>query len=104
MTVRQIITGHDDHGNAIFLSDDEVAPTEVGMIPGYKTFELWSTNGERTVPHSGPFPGVPSYFPEQEGVVFRIIVLPPVEDGGADIDTSEESVAEMHFKEPPLIP
>jgi hypothetical protein len=95
MSMRQFITGHDARGNAIFLADDAVTPVEVKMVPGYKTFELWSTEGDRKVPHSGPFPGVPSYFPAEKGVVFRIIVLPPSQEGGTDIDASEESIEEM---------
>lgn len=103
MTMRQFITGHDADGNAIFLSDDEVMPTEVAMIPGYKSFELWSMNGAREVPHSGPFPGVPSYFPDKEGVVFRIIVLPPVADGEAGIEVSQESIDEIQEKLPGFV-
>lgn len=103
MTMRQFITGHDTEGNAVFLSDDEVTPVEVEMIPGYKTFELWSTNGDRSVPHSGPFPGVPGYFPGRDGVVFRTLVLPPVVDGATNIDVSEESIAEIQAKLPGFI-
>lgn len=101
--MRQIITGHDAEGSAIFLSSDQVVPTEIAMIPGYKTFELWSTSSARQVPHFGPFPGVPSYFPDKDGAVFRIIVFPPVADGATDIDASEESIAEIQEKLPGFI-
>lgn len=101
--MRQFITGHDEEGSAVFLSESEVEPTEVAMIPGYKTYELWSTSGQRQVPHSGPFPGVPNYFPGQDGVVFRIIVLPPVADGSTDIDSSEDAIVEMQSKLPGFI-
>jgi len=103
MTVRQIVTGHDEKGDAVFLSDERVEPVKVEMIPGYKTFELWSTNGERTVPHVGPFPGVPSYFPNVEGVVFRMVVLPASQEHAMDININEEAVAELQTKMPGLI-
>lgn len=101
--MRQYITGHDESGCAVFLSDKEVEPTEVAMIPGYKTYELWSTHGVRRVPHSGPYPGVPNYFPERDGVVFRIIVLPPIADDEVTIDLSEAAIAEMQSKLPGFI-
>ncbi|MBN7796209.1 cupin domain-containing protein [Parahaliea mediterranea] len=103
MTMRQIITGHDSEGKAVFLSDEEVVPTEVAMYPGYKTFELWSTDGPRTVPHRGPFPGVPGYFPRRDGVVFRMIVLPPVRDGQAAFEVNEASVAELEATLPGFV-
>jgi mannose-6-phosphate isomerase-like protein (cupin superfamily) len=103
MGVRQIVTGHDADGNAVFLSDGSVEPVQVAMIPGYKTHELWSTHGARSVPHDGPFPGVPSYFPESDGTVFRIIVLPPAQDRVMDVDLSEEAVAEINTKLPGFI-
>lgn len=102
MTFRQIITGHDAEGKAIFISDEAAEATEVAMIPGYKTFELWSTDGPRHVPHIGPPPGVPSYFPAVDGAVFRIIVLPPA-DGDVDIDTSDAAVEELTRKLPGFI-
>lgn len=100
MGLKQFITGHDDEGNAIFLSDEEAVPTEVDLIPGYKTFELWSTDGDRSVPHAGPFPGVPGYFPGRAGSVFRVIELPPMEDGVTPIAMSEGSLDEMQHKLP----
>lgn len=103
MSIRQIVTGHDEQGNAIFLAENEVAPVEVAMIPGYKTFELWSTEGERQVPHTGPFPGVPNYFPGKNGVVFRMLVLPPAPEDGMKVELSDEAVGEMTTKLPGFI-
>ena len=103
MNIRQIVTGHDQQGNAIFLAENEVPPVEVAMIPGYKTFELWSTEGERQVPHTGPLPGVPSYFPQKNGVVFRMLVLPPAQEGGMTVEVSDDAVGEMAAKLPGFI-
>lgn len=103
MSIRQIVTGHDEQGNAIFLAENEVAPVEVAMIPGYKTFELWSTEGERQVPHTGPFPGVPNYFPGKNGVVFRMLVLPPAQGDGMTVELADEAISEMTTKLPGFI-
>lgn len=103
MKVRQIVTGHDEQGNAIFLSENAVSPVEVAMVPGYKTFELWSTDGERQVPHAGPLPGVPNYFPGPSGVVFRMIVLPPAQEGGMLVQLSNDAISEVATKLPGFI-
>ena len=81
--IRQLVTGLDTSGNAIFLEDHPITPVEVAMMPGFKTYELWSTSGPRTVPHSGPRPGVPDYFPQGDGTVFRVIEFPPFLQMGA---------------------
>lgn len=103
MTFRQFITGHDEDGAAIFVSDAEPQATEVSMIPDYKTYELWSTDGPRVVPHNGPLPGVPSYFPQPEGVVFRVIEFPPATSGASGIDFSEDAIDELKTKLPGFI-
>ncbi|CAA0082153.1 Uncharacterised protein [Halioglobus japonicus] len=103
MAVHQFVTGHDSEGNAVFLTDTEVAPVEVSMIPGYKTYELWSTEGERSVPHEGPLPGVPGYFPGRDGSVFRMIVLPPMQDGSTDVVVSEAALNEIDQKLPGFV-
>lgn len=100
MKVHQMVTGHDEQGRAVFLADSEAVPIEVAMIPGYKTYELWSTSGERSVPHSGQFPGVPNYFPAPDGAVFRIIVLPPMPEDDTEVDVSETSLQEIAEKLP----
>ncbi len=103
MKVHQFVTGHDDAGNAVFKAETEVTPVEVSMIPGYKTYELWSTEGARSVPHNGPLPGVPRYFPGRDGSVFRIIVLPPAPDGSTDVAVSEVALDEIQQKLPGFV-
>lgn len=75
--VRQIVTGHSPSGRAIVKRDRMVAPLLVKAIPGYKNFELWSTQGPRRVPHRGPLPKMTRYFPNQNGTVLRYFELPP---------------------------
>jgi mannose-6-phosphate isomerase-like protein (cupin superfamily) len=103
LKVNQYVTGHDSQGNAVFLADSEVSPIEVSMISGYKTYELWSTQGDRSVPHEGPLPGVPGYFPGRDGTVFRIIVLPPTQEGNSGVDASETALNEIDQKLPGFV-
>ena len=36
MDTRLVVTGHDDNGKAVFTSDEQVAPSTVSMMPGYR--------------------------------------------------------------------
>lgn len=103
MPATRIVTGHDDNGKSIFLPDQAVEPVELNAIPGFRTHELWSMEGERKLPHSGVFPGVPSYFPSQDGAVFRMIDFPPTKEGDAGIDMSPKGLAELSEKMPGAI-
>ena len=75
MKVRRVVTGHDARGKSVFIADDVVEPVTVKLLPGFETFELWSTDGARTVPHQGALPGVPSFFPGAQGTVLRLFSL-----------------------------
>ncbi|BFM18016.1 cupin domain-containing protein [Maricurvus nonylphenolicus] len=103
MTVRQVVTGHDETGHSIFISDDQIQANEVRFMPGFQSFELWSTQANRQVPHQGSLPGVPSYFPSREGSVFRMISFPPQAGETPDMQASEDHLAELQTTLPGLL-
>lgn len=93
-TTRRIITGHDEHGKAIFLSDEvlktanpykeDLSPPE-GTIPGFtlihraEGFPTTSVNGPVTEWHGKRIP-----LSNAGGTVCRVVDFPPIgEDGDA---------------------
>ncbi|MEO9469245.1 cupin domain-containing protein [Parasphingorhabdus sp.] len=100
MSSNRIVTGHDADGKSVFLDDQAVEPVQMNAMPGFKTFELWSMGSDKSVPHKGAFPGVPTYFPGEDGTVFRMIDFPPTEEGESGIDLSPEGVEEISGKMP----
>jgi len=72
-----VVTGHDEHGSALFSSDEEAAPVELALVPGFQSFELWSTASTPSIPHHTGSAGAPSYFPPVGGSVFRVVTFPP---------------------------
>ena len=49
-TVRRVVTGHDDYGNAVVLSD---APApRIHEVPGARSWEVWSTDRAPALIHS----------------------------------------------------
>jgi hypothetical protein len=41
-TLRRVVTGHDDYGNSIILSD--APPPRIHEVPGARFSEVWSTD------------------------------------------------------------
>ncbi len=103
MSIRQLVTGNDEQGNAIFLADQVVNPVEGALLPGFKSFELWSTKNGSVVPHKGELNKVENYFPEVNGSVFRVITFPAQVNGQSPFNFSEEAVGEMKTKLPGLM-
>ncbi len=77
LTVRRVVTGHDDAGRAVIVKD-EVAGNIVRKRPGYESCVIWSTesfpadNDDAT---DGATRNVPTSVPN--GTVFRIVRYEP---------------------------
>ena len=68
MQVRQVVTGHDAKGRAVFVRDEQVD----GMpIPGLGELAfLWNADEPATYPNAGNNPGAPGIFPPVGGIRF----------------------------------
>jgi len=86
--IRRVVTGHDARGSALFSNDEEVVPIELALVPGFQSFELWSTAVSPSIPDETGSPGTPSYFPAAGGTVFRVVTFPPDAESvyGTDFD------------------
>jgi hypothetical protein len=68
MQVRQVVTGHDAKGRAVFVRDEQVH----GMpIPGLGEFAfLWSADEPAAYPNAGDNPAAPGIYPPVGGIRF----------------------------------
>jgi hypothetical protein len=68
MQVRQVVTGHDAKGRAVFVRDEQVD----GMpIPGRGELAFpWNADEPATYPNAGNNPGAPGIFPTVGGIRF----------------------------------
>ena len=74
MGIRRVVTGHDENGKAVFVSDDEVE----GSGSGASTARMWAADEIPTYPNSGAVPPAPpQFFPEVGGFRFIIVTYPP---------------------------
>jgi len=104
MKVRRVVTGHDATGRSVFVSDSEVDPLTMAMLPGAEFHRLWGGDEPPNVPCDGREPAVPTYFPGPGGFRFGFFTL-PVAGGGlppGDLDV-QAGMAEVEAKLPGLL-
>ena len=70
MDIRRVVTGHDDHGNAVFVSDEKVPPIRLELMPGFEFHTLWGADRTVRLPDDGTPPEAVRYFPPLGG--FRV--------------------------------
>jgi len=103
MDIRRVVTGHDDAGKAIFVSDEQVAPVTLALLPGSEFHQMWGADSACSFPDDGSRPDGAAYFPPLGGFRFGFFTIPP--DGGAgapaDLDF-EAALAEFDQKLPGL--
>src|SRR5215472_9483724 len=110
MTVRRVVTGHDDAGKAVFASDGLVEPTTVALIPGGAFHLLWGADQPPTFPDDGAPTPQPTYFPPVGGYRFGLFTVPPAAPAAgaatasvpAELDV-EAAFAEVEEKLPGLV-
>ncbi len=83
MDVRRVVTGHDENGRAVFVSDEQVAPVTLALLPGSEFHQIWGSDTTPSFPDDGSRPAAPQYFPSVGGFRFGFFTIPP--DGGAGI-------------------
>jgi len=98
-----VVTGHDEHGKAVFVADEEVPPLTFPLMPGAEFHRLWGGDSTPHFPDDGARPKAPAYFPPIGGFRFGLFTIPP--DGGAgappDLDF-QAAMAEFEEKLPGL--
>lgn len=89
-TVRRVVTGHDQTGKAIVLSDGEPPHvTRSDVQPGLAFYELWNTRqmpAEVTPAEPEPTDLHRDTEPPRNGVVVRFVDIPPEGQDGPDFD------------------
>jgi mannose-6-phosphate isomerase-like protein (cupin superfamily) len=104
MTVRRVVTGHDPWGKARFVSDEQVEPIELALLPGMSFHRLWGADEPPSFPDDGSPPDAHAYFPPVGGFRVGLFTIPP--DGGprapADLDVGA-ALADVEAKLPGLL-
>ena len=92
MRVREVVTGHDAKGRAVFVRDEQV---DAVPIPGLGELAvLWSADEPATYPNAGNNPAAPGIFPPVGGLRFTVATYSPEFEVVAP-----EATPEMHIED-----
>jgi uncharacterized cupin superfamily protein len=79
--MRRVVTGHDQSGKSVFVSDGEICRTvSLDILPDTKLLEeIWCTNDMPSIPANtiDLTPGMESFVPKPKGTRFRFFTTIP---------------------------
>lgn len=75
MSIRRIVTSHDQNRGAVVVQDEQLAGFELMAAPGSRFTNIFGIDQIDTIPSALPTHG-PSYFPPAGGVRCTIVELP----------------------------
>jgi mannose-6-phosphate isomerase-like protein (cupin superfamily) len=91
MTIRRVVTGHDDNGKSVFASDEQVDALKLDLLAGWEFFDMWGADKTLTFPGPGEKPDAATYFPAVDGFRFSFSVIPP--EGTPPVEGLDEEAA-----------
>lgn len=77
MSIRRVVTGHDESGKSVFASDVEIPGVELDLLAGWHFFDMWGADEVPVFPDAGEKPSAATYFPKVEGYRFSFSMIPP---------------------------
>ncbi len=91
--IRRVVTGHDDNGKAIIVSDGHATAVKtVPLWPGLVSTDIWKTHASPIpIAKSEPDPtlGPRSLHPAPQGTTFRISIVPPETEEILNLDAGK---------------
>lgn len=76
-SIRRVITGIDENGKSVFVSDEEILGVQPPILGGATIIDLFGEDGTPTVPTTGHQAESRRYFPGIPGYRFSIFSYPP---------------------------
>jgi mannose-6-phosphate isomerase-like protein (cupin superfamily) len=101
--MRRIVTGMTADGKSVFVSDSELQPIIVSMMPKSESYQIWGADEVVQLPTDGSAPMAQSFFPSEGGFRFGMFTVPPAgTEPPADLDM-EAAIAEVNQKLPGMM-
>ena len=73
MKVRRVVTGQDAAGKSVFVSDTEVEPIELAIMPGTAFHRLWGSDDPPTLPTDGDAAVDAALLPSSQWLPLRLL-------------------------------
>ena len=102
MKVRRVATGQTADGKSVVVSDEQLEPITVSLLPGAEYHVVWGSDTPVTLPASGHQPVARSWFPLPGGFRFIFVRFPAFSFSTATDPPSEAALAEYREKLPGL--
>jgi mannose-6-phosphate isomerase-like protein (cupin superfamily) len=104
VSVRRVVTGRDAAGKSVFVSDGEVEPIRLTLMPGLEFHRVWGDDEIPSVPCGGTPPAAPAFFPPAGGYRFSFVTIPPEGSGALPEDLDiEQAVADVNERLPGMM-
>jgi mannose-6-phosphate isomerase-like protein (cupin superfamily) len=101
--MRRVVTGTTPTGKSVFVSDGDVQPVTLAMMPGAEWYRIWGADETVQLPCDGSPPAERAYFPGVEGFRFGFFTVPPAGMAPpSDLDIAA-AVAEVNKKLPGIM-
>ncbi len=100
MNVRRVVTGQQADGKSVFVSDVQVEPVTVSLLPGAEFHRLWGSDKTPKLPTDGTPPSQHAYFPPAGGFRWGLFTLPPASQATLEGVDFEAGLHELDEKLP----
>jgi len=101
--MRRVVTGMTPAGKSVFVSDGDVQPITLAMIPGAEWHRIWGSDETVQLPCHGSQPAERAYFPDAKGFRFGFFTVPPAGVAPpSDLDM-DAALAEVNEKLPGIL-
>jgi hypothetical protein len=93
-TIRRVVTGIDESGKSVFVSDTQLEAKTPAALNGNRIFTVWGSDETPSVPNDGTPPPKLRFFPPTNGHRYVIFSYPPASKATVP-DDLEAALAEM---------
>lgn len=106
--MRRVVMGHNDSGETRILSDENIAPITIALLPGATVHRMWELDEVPALPvTTAPTSATGTYFPGPGGLRFGYITIPAglSYEPPADVSATamEAAIAEADAKLPGMM-
>lgn len=100
MAIRRVVTGLDNTGRSVVVSDDQVEPAVPPLLGGNEITELWGADTTPVLPTDGTKPEWSGYFAPAPGYRFGFFSMPPFTHQPPEVTDFDAALAETERQVP----
>jgi mannose-6-phosphate isomerase-like protein (cupin superfamily) len=103
MDIYCVVTGQNESGKSVIISNTPIEPVRLALLPGYEFHRIWGSDSIPELPSDGTAPLQPRYFPPKSGFRFGFFIIPPDTTTSVDQIGTASALEEIQQKLPGMI-